>query len=78
MVFKKKLKESNGKPNKIWVDKGSEFYNRLIRSMKNYIEIYSTHKEGMPVVTVRFIRTLKTKIYQYMTSISKKIYILIN
>ena len=78
MVFKKKLKESNGKPNKIWVDKGSELYNRLIRSMKNYIEIYSTHKEGMPVVTVRFIRTLKTKIYQYMTSISKKIYILIN
>ena len=34
MVFKKKLKESNGKPNKIWVDKGSEFYNRLIRSIK--------------------------------------------
>ena len=46
--------------------------------MKNYIEIYSKHNEGMPVVPVRFIRPLKTKIYQYMTSISKKIYILIN
>ena len=27
MLFKKRLKESNRKPNKIWVDKGSEFYN---------------------------------------------------
>ena len=26
-AFKKILKESNGKPNKIWVDKGSQFYN---------------------------------------------------
>ena len=29
------LKESNHKPNKIWVDKGSEFYNR---SMKSWLE----------------------------------------
>ena len=27
-TFKKMLKESNRKPNKIWVDKGSEFYNK--------------------------------------------------
>ena len=26
--FQSISKESNGKPNKIWVDKGSEFYNR--------------------------------------------------
>ena len=26
-AFQKILKESNRKPNKIWVDKGSEFYN---------------------------------------------------
>ena len=26
-AFQKFLKESNRKPNKIWVDKGSEFYN---------------------------------------------------
>ena len=29
--FQKILKESNGKPNKIWVDKGSEFYNNLFK-----------------------------------------------
>ena len=34
-AFQKLLDESNRKPNKIWVDKGSEFYNR---SMKSWIE----------------------------------------
>ena len=37
--------------------------------------MYSIHNEGKPVVTERFIRTLKTKIYKYMTSISKNVYI---
>ena len=41
----------------------------------NDIEIYSTHNEGKSVVAERFIRTLKTKIYKYMTSISKNVYI---
>ena len=27
-AFQKHLKEFNQKPNKVWVDKGSEFYNR--------------------------------------------------
>ena len=31
-AFQKNLKESNRKPNKIWVDKGSEFYNRFMKS----------------------------------------------
>ena len=38
---------------------------------KNDIEIYSTNNEGKSVVAERFIRTLKTKIWKYMTSISK-------
>ena len=37
--------------------------------------MHSTHNEGKSVVTERFIRTLKNKIYKYMTSISKNIYI---
>ena len=36
--------------------------------------MYSIHKEGKSVVAERFIRTLKTKIYKYMTSISKNVY----
>ena len=41
----------------------------------NNIKIYSTHNEGKSVVVERFIRTLKNKIYKYMTSISKNVYI---
>ena len=41
----------------------------------NDIEIYSKHNEGKSVVAERFIRILKTKIYKYMTSVSKNVYI---
>ena len=37
--------------------------------------MYSTHNEGNSVVAERFIRTLKNKIYKYITSISKNVYI---
>ena len=37
--------------------------------------MYSTHNEGKSVVAERFIRTLKNKIYKYMTSTSKNVYI---
>ena len=37
--------------------------------------MYSIHNKGKSVVTERFIRTMKTKIYKYMTSASKNVYI---
>ena len=37
--------------------------------------MYLIHNEGKSVVAERFIRTLKTKIYKYMTSVSKNVYI---
>ena len=77
MHFKNFLKESNRKPNKIWVDKGSEFYNNSFKIwlQDNDIEMYSRHYEGKSVIAERFIRTFKNKIYKYMTSISKNMYI---
>ena len=71
------FKKSDRKPNKIWVDKGSEFYNISFkkRLKDNDIEMYSTNNEGKSVIAERFIRTLKNKIYKYMTSISKHVYI---
>ena len=50
------LKQSNRKPNKRWVDKGSEFYNGYIkkRLRDNNIVMYSTHNEGKSVVAERF------------------------
>ena len=41
----------------------------------NDVEMYSKHNEGKSVVAERFIRTLKTKIYKHMTSVSKNVYI---
>ena len=41
----------------------------------NDIEIYSTHNEELPVVAERLVRTLKSKIYKYITSISENVYI---
>ena len=37
--------------------------------------MYLIYNVGKSVVAERFIRTLKTKIYKYMTSISKNVYI---
>ena len=37
--------------------------------------MYSIHNEGKSVVAERFNRTLKNKIYKYMTAISKNVYI---
>ena len=37
--------------------------------------MYSTHNKGKFVVAGRFIRTLKNKIYKYMTSVSQNVYI---
>ena len=37
--------------------------------------MYSKHNEGKFVVAEGFVRTLKNKIYQYMTSVSKNVYI---
>ena len=75
--FQKILDDSNRKPNKIWVYKGIEFYNNFFKKWlkDNYIEMYSIHNEGKSVAAERFIRTWKTKIYKYMTSISKNLYI---
>ena len=65
-AFQKILKESDRKPNKIWVDKGSEFYNNSFKKWlkDNDIEMYLIHNEGKSVVAERFICTLKTKIYK--------------
>ena len=68
-VKTRRLDESDCKPNKIWVDKSSGFYNRSMKSKleKNDIEMCSIHNEGKSVVAERFIRILKNKIYEYMT-----------
>ena len=75
-AFEKIILEGR-KPNKTWVDRGSEFYNKSFTDFlkMNNIEMYSTFNEGKSVVVERFIRTLKNKIYKHMTAISKNVYV---
>ena len=76
-AFQVMLDKSGCKPNNIWVDKGSEFYNSSFKKWlkDNDIEMYSIHNEGKSIVAERFIRTLMTKNCKYMTSVSKNLYI---
>ena len=74
--FNKTIKQSGRKPNKIWVDQGSEFYNHVFKRWlsRNNIIMYSTYNEGKSVVAERFIRTLKNKLYKHMTATGKNAY----
>ena len=74
-AFPKILDESKRKPRKIRVDKGSKSYNRSMKSLleNNNIEMSSMHNKEKSVIAEIFIRTLKDKIYKYMTSISKNV-----
>ena len=85
-AFNKIIKQSNRrakgtsvqhvKPNKIWVDQGGEFYNKVLEKwlLDNDINMYSTYNEDKSVVAERFIRTLKNKLYKHMTATVKNVY----
>ena len=75
-AFQSILDNSKRKPNEIWVDQCSEFYNTYFKKWlkDNNIEMYSTHNVGKSVVAERFIKTLKNKIYKHKTAISKNVY----
>ena len=72
MLFNNNNNNDKTKLNKIWLDKGSEFYNKSIKSFlqNNDIEMYSINNEGKSVISERFIKTLKYKVYKYMTKVS--------
>ena len=52
------------KPEKMWVDKGKEFYNK---DVKELIELYSTENEEKSSVVERWIRTMKERMWKYFT-----------
>ena len=60
------------KPEKIWVDKGKEFYNK---DVKDLVELYSTENEEKSSVVERWIRTMKEKMWKYFTDKNTNIYI---
>ena len=60
------------KPEKMWVDKGKEFYNK---DVKDLIELYSTENEEKASVVERWIRTMKEKMCKYFSAKSTNVYI---
>ena len=77
-AFQKILDESNCKPNKIYVDKGSKFCNRSMKSslQDNDIEMYSKYNEEKSVAAKTFIGILKNKLYKQTIWVSKKMFML--
>ena len=71
-----KIISEKRKPNKMWVDQGSEFYNNFFRNFLkiNNIKVYSTYKEGKSVVAEKIVRSLKKKTFKHVTSIQTNIY----
>ena len=76
-LFQSTFRKYHRKTNKLWVDKGSKIYSNSFKKwlQDNDIVKYSTHNEEKFVVAERLISTLKNKIYKYMSSISKNVYI---
>ena len=74
--FQSILNSSKRKPNKIWVDEGSELYKRFFKDwlQHNDMEMYLTHNEEKSAVAERFFRALKNKVYKHMTLISKNVH----
>ena len=59
------------KPEKMWVDKGKEFYNK---DVKDLIELYSTENEEKSSVVEKWIRTMKEKMWKYFSAKSTNVY----
>ena len=57
-IFKKR------KPEKLWTDKGREFYNK---DVKDLVELYSTENEEKSSIVERWVRTIKEKMWKYFT-----------
>jgi len=76
-AFEKILEIRRRKPTKLWVDHGTEFYNRTFRKWLNEkdIDMYSTYNEGKAVIVERFNRTLKEIMYKYFTANNTNRYI---
>ena len=53
------------RPSKMWVDKGREFYNKDVQKL---FELFSTENEEKSCVIERFYRTIKKKIFKYLSA----------
>ena len=71
------VNESKPKLNKLWFNQEKKFCNNFMQKWSDNSDILMnlTHKVDKPVVTKRFIRTLKNKIYEKITTFDCKSYL---
>ena len=64
------------KPEYLWTDRGSEFYNKHVRDLlaKNKITLYSTENEEKSSIVERWNRTIKNKMWKQFTIQGNKQY----
>jgi len=69
IALEKIVKSSSRVPQKLWVDKGKEFYNSIVKKFleEQNIKMYSTGNEGKAVMIERFNRTLEEKLWKRFT-----------
>jgi len=72
-AFKEIFKKSKRKPEKLWTDKGREFYNKHVKELG--VELYSTENEEIFSVVERWNRTMKEKMFKYFTANNTNKYI---
>jgi len=72
-AFKEIFKKSKWKPEKLWTDKGREFYNKHVKELG--VELYSNESEEKSSVVERWNRTMKDKMCKYFTANNASKYI---
>ena len=72
-AFKEIFKKSKRKPEKLWTDKGRDFYNKHVKELG--VELYSTENEEKSSVVERWNRTMNEKMFKYFTANNTNKYI---
>ena len=71
-ALKEIFKESGRRPEKLWTDKGREFFNKDVRDL---VYLYATENEEKSSIAERWIRTMKEKMFKYFTDYNTNKYI---
>ena len=71
-ALKEIFKESGRRPDKLWTDKGREFFNKDVRDL---VYLYATENEEKSSIAERWIRTMKEKMFKYFTDNNTNKYI---
>ncbi|XP_052224741.1 uncharacterized protein LOC127840370 [Dreissena polymorpha] len=61
------------RPQKLWVDKGKEFYNKNVMALG--VELYSTENEEKSSVVERWNGTMKERMFKYFSANSTRKYV---